>query len=133
VTVPPFGETAAVVGELGPDLMVTRHQFRCRTNDELLHAEQVVDELRPALREEKRPAAEPAALGDDHPVGRPWVGVSIDAVTLNDRFLTSMTLPSLRRFMPGNNTWVVPVISWGRPAMVAFSRSKRRSSIGSTL
>ena len=67
------------------------------------------------------------------PLVGPFVAASMDAVTLNDRFLMSMTLPSLSRFIPGNSTWLVPVISCGRPAMVAFSRSNRRSSIGSTL
>ena len=67
------------------------------------------------------------------PFAGPSAGASIDAVTLNDRFLMSMTLPSLSRFIPGNSTWLVPVISCGRPAMVALSRSNRRSSIGSTL
>ena len=63
----------------------------------------------------------------------PSVAASMDAVTVNDRFLMSRTLPSLSRFIPGNSTWDVPVISCGRPAIVAFSRSNRRSSIGRTL
>ena len=69
-----LGETAAVVGELGPHLVGAGGEVLGGVDAEFLHAEEVVDEPRPVLFEVERPAAEPAALRDDHPVRRPVVG-----------------------------------------------------------
>ena len=63
----------------------------------------------------------------------PPSGTSTSAVTENDLFLMLTTLFSDRRPMPGKNSWEVPRISVGRPAIVGSSRSDVRSSIGSTL
>ena len=51
-----LGETAAVVGELGPDLVVAGGQVLGGVDDEFLHAEQVVDEPRPCRRRSTAPS-----------------------------------------------------------------------------
>src|SRR4051794_4597410 len=61
-----FGEPAAVVGELGPHLAWAVRERLRRPGDELLHAENVVDERGLAVLDVERPAAEAAALGDQH-------------------------------------------------------------------
>ena len=62
----------------------------------------------------------------------PWSGTSTSAATACDTFLVLRTVASVSRLMPPYRTWLVPVISCGRPAMVASKRSTRRSSRGST-
>ena len=49
----------------------------------------------------------------------PFFAVSIAAVTLNDRFLTSITLCSLSRFIPANSTCLVPCTSCVVDAAIA--------------
>ena len=61
-----LGQPAAVVGELDPHLVLPAGQRLAGLGRELLHAEHVVDELRAAVLDVERPAAEPAALRDDH-------------------------------------------------------------------
>src|SRR5215207_1734932 len=51
-----LGEPAAVVGELHPHLMLARRDRLLGADDELLEAEQVVAEGRPAVFEVERPA-----------------------------------------------------------------------------
>ena len=63
----------------------------------------------------------------------PPSGTSTSAVTENDLFLMLTTLFSESRPMPGKNSWELPRISVGRPAIPGSSRSEVRSSIGSTL
>src|ERR1700685_561624 len=60
-------------------------------------------------------------------------GAVMCAVTEHDLFLMLTTLFSDSRFMPGNSSCELPVISWGRPARSGFIRSAARSSSGSTL
>ena len=54
-------------------------------------------------------------------------------MTENDLFLMLTTLFSDSRPMPGKNSWELPRMSVGRPAIDGSSRSEVRSSIGSTL
>ena len=65
--------------------------------------EEVVGELRGAVRCVETPTAERRALRDDRAVGSFWV-TSISAVTEYDLFLMLMTLFSDRRAMPGRTT-----------------------------
>ena len=55
------------------------------------------------------------------------------AVTAWDLFLRLITLFSESRPMPPNSSWVLPLMSWGRPARSALNRSNLRSSSGKTL
>ena len=63
----------------------------------------------------------------------PFSGTSISAVTECDLFLMLRTQFSDRRPMPPNRSWVLPLISTGRPAVSGLIFSINRSSIGSTL
>ena len=86
---------------------------------ELLHAEHVVDELGPAVLDVQRPAAEAAALGDDHAVGGAVLrcldrGGDGERLVLDVDDAVLAAAASCRGRAPG----VVPVISCGRPAMV---------------
>ena len=64
-----LAEPAAVVAELQADLVVTGRKGVVGAYGESAQAEQVVAVGRPALVDVEAPAAEGAALGDDHTVG----------------------------------------------------------------
>ena len=63
----------------------------------------------------------------------PFSGTTISAVTECDLFLMLRTQFSDRRPMPPKRSWVLPLISTGRPAVSGFIFSSIRSSSGSTL
>ena len=68
-----LGQTAAVVGEFHPDLVLAGGDGLVGGDDVVLDAEEVVAVLQPALVGVERPAADAAALGDDDAVGaRLW-------------------------------------------------------------
>ena len=69
VDVAALAESAAVVGELHPHLVLARRDRLVAVDLEPLEAEEVVAVGRPALVEVEAPAAEGAALGDDHARG----------------------------------------------------------------
>jgi len=95
-------------------------------------AEHVVDELGLAVLGVNGPAAEPAALSDDHACG-----IAVGDVEFRGDgerpVLDATTLFSDRRPMPAKNIWVVPWMSVGRPAIDGSNRSELRSSMGNTL
>jgi hypothetical protein len=59
----------AVIGELHPHLMPPRWELAVGLDVEALDAEQVVAVLGHAVMGVEAPAADAAALGDDHPLG----------------------------------------------------------------
>ena len=64
-----LAEAAAGVGELHAHLVLARGQRAGRLDVEVLHAEQVVAVLELAALRVEAPAADVAALGDDHALG----------------------------------------------------------------
>jgi hypothetical protein len=64
-----LAEFSAVVGELHAHLVGARRDGRVAGDVGVLHAEQVVGVGRPAVLDVQAPAAERAALGDDHAFG----------------------------------------------------------------
>src|SRR5215212_3614817 len=64
-----LGQPAAVISELGADLMLARRDRPVADDLEPLQPEQVVAIGRPATGGVQAPATEGAALGDDHPGG----------------------------------------------------------------
>ena len=66
---PALAQAAAVVGELHPHLTLAGRHDRVALDLELPQAEEVVAVDGPAVLEIQAPAAEGAALGDDHPFG----------------------------------------------------------------
>ena len=64
-----LGQTAAVVGELHPHLVLARGNRLVGGDEVVLDAEEVVAVLQLALVRVQRPAADAAALGDDHAGG----------------------------------------------------------------
>ena len=100
---------------------------------EALQAEQVVAVDRPAVLRVEAPAAEGAALGDDHAAARRRSGTTTcggDRV----RLVLDVEDASSRSAgpCPPNRSCELPRISCGRPARSGLKRSTRRSSSGST-
>ena len=96
-------------------------------------AEEVVAVGRPALVEVEAPAAEGAALGDDHALaaalGHHDLRRHRVRLVLDDERPSSPSAGPCRRRAAGS----CPRTSCGRPAMSGLKRSTRRSSSGSTL
>ena len=109
--------------------MLARRHLRRPLDDEVLEAAPVVAVLELAVLGVQAPAADVGALGDDDALGAPLRAPRCSAVTECDLFLTLRTQFSDRCPMPPNRSWVLPLISTGRPAVSGLIFSNIRSSM----